>query len=64
MNYTETEISIHCSECDSQDLVGVEGLSKWCVESQSWIASSNPEYTHCNNCGNQGKAVETTKLRQ
>ena len=44
--------TIHCTKCDSQNVIMYNAICKWSVEEQKWVYSENydPQY-QCSDCG-------------
>ena len=52
--------TVHCIECNSQDVIMYNAICKWDVDNQKWVYSENydPIY-HCIECGSQNVYLKT-----
>jgi hypothetical protein len=48
--------SVHCMECDSQEVVMANAICTWDLSEQKWIYSENYDSMYqCSNCGEDSK---------
>ena len=46
--------TVHCIDCDSQNVIMANAICKWDVDNQKWEYSENYDpMFHCSECGSQ-----------
>jgi len=46
--------TVHCIECNSQNVVMANAICKWDIDNQKWEYSENYDpMFHCSECGSQ-----------